>query len=459
MNWQQLLNPSRPRPSGVPEGPRDQFERDYDSAIFSTPVKRLQDKAQVFPLEPHDAVRTRLTHSLEVSAVARELAICVGRWLSEEKLIEPWMERQIEAIAATCGLIHDLGNPPFGHAGEDAIREWFLKRGEERLRAEMHGNEQQVQDFLRFEGNAQTLRLVSKLQLLADFNGLNLTYGTLSAACKYVGASDVARLDNPNHAHMKPGHFASENALVRAIREQTGTGDSRHPITYLVEAADDITYSVADIEDGIKKGIISWAKIESLLVESDEMDSQHYARKILDLKTSILKAGRDSVPELSDDAHGSAFRAAAIAVMIPDAVATFQKNYEAIMVGSYLGELVLDGDGANFIRTVKHIGRSRIYCTTPNLKLVLMGRAIIQDLMDIFWEGAAQLPLDGSVETETFGGRTAKLLSRNYRDVFCYFASQEPGNELYHRYLLLTDHVCGMTDTFAKRLHTELRNG
>ncbi len=459
MNWKQLLNTNRPRLSGLPERAGDQFERDYDSAIFSTPVKRLQDKAQVFPLEPHDAVRTRLTHSLEVSAVARELAVSVGRWLREEGLVEPGMERQIEAIAATCGLIHDLGNPPFGHAGEDAIREWFLKRGEERLRSELNGEEQQVQDFLRFEGNAQTLRLLSKLQLLADFNGLNLTYGTLSAACKYVGASDVARLDNPNHAHMKPGHFASENELVRTIREQTGTGASRNPITYLVEAADDTTYSVADIEDGIKKGIITWAKLESLLLESDEKDPKHFAKKILDLKTSILKAGRDTVPELSDDAHGAAFRAAAISLMIPDVVATFQKNYDAIMAGTYLGELVLDGDGAHFIRTVKHIGRSRIYCTTPNLKLVLMGRAIIQDLMDIFWEGAAQLPLDGSTETETFAGRVGKLLSPNYREVFCHFARQEPGNEVYHRYLLLTDHVCGMTDTFAKRIHMELLNG
>src|ERR1019366_2135915 len=137
MDWTKLLSTKRARElmGGKPSvrasnDERSEFERDYDRAVFSTPVKRLQDKAQVFPLEPHDAVRTRLTHSLEVSAVARGLAISLGKWLLEKSCIEPGRERQIEAIAGTCGLIHDLGNPPFGHAGEDAIRDWFKKRGE-----------------------------------------------------------------------------------------------------------------------------------------------------------------------------------------------------------------------------------------------------------------------------------------------------------------------------------------
>jgi dGTPase len=130
---------------------REQFERDYDRALFSTPVKRLQDKAQVFPLDPHDAVRTRLTHSLEVSTVARGLTIAAGQWLLKKGAIASEMERQIEAIAAACGLIHDLGNPPFGHAGEEAIRGWFADIGEEKLRKELEGNEQCVQDLLKFE--------------------------------------------------------------------------------------------------------------------------------------------------------------------------------------------------------------------------------------------------------------------------------------------------------------------
>lgn len=440
---------------------REQFERDYDRAIFSTPVKRLQDKAQVFPLEPHDAVRTRLTHSLEVSAVARGLAISVGKWLLDEKQIEPGMERQIEAIAGTCGLIHDLGNPPFGHAGEDAIRGWFKKRGEAKLREELKGDEQRVQDLLQFEGNAQTLRLVSKLQLLADFNGLNLTFGTLSAACKYVAASHEANKDHHDHARSKPGFFSSEKDLIKKIREETGTGDARNPITFLVESADDIVYSVADIEDGIKKGIITWKEIEHILLEDGKKDPNGTAAKVLELKDTILKAGRDSVPKnLSNDVHGSAFRTASIAVLVPDAVATFEKCYAEIMAGTYHGELVGDGDCKVYVKTLKTIGRSRVYCTHSTLKLELMGRTIIHDLLDLYWEGAETLATDGKVQTRDFGGRAGALLSPNYREVFCHFVLADAGgNDRFHRYLLVTDQICGMTDTFAKRLHSELNNG
>jgi len=461
MNWKQLLNAERVRTSSMVKDHRAQFERDYDRAIFSTPVKRLQDKAQVFPLEPNDAIRTRLTHSLEVSAVARGLAISVGNWLVETKRIEMGMERQIEAIAATCGLIHDLGNPPFGHAGEDAIREWFNKRGEPRLREELKGDDQRIQDLMKFEGNAQTLRLVSKLQILADFNGLNLTFGTLSAACKYVAASHEADKDHHDHARSKPGYFSSEKDLVKRIRDETGTGDARNPITFLVESADDIVYAVADIEDGIKKEIISWSELENMLVEADKKDPNKIAARVLALKENILKAGRELVPtNLSNDVQGSAFRTAAIAVLVPDAVTAFKENYNEIMAGTYHGELLKDSDCAAFVKTLKLIGRSRIYCTSSTLKLELMGREIIRDLMDLYWEGAEELSTNGIVQTKDFAGRAGALLSPNYREVFCHFAGMDTvGFDKYHRYLLVTDQVCGMTDTYAKRLHSELKNG
>jgi len=170
MDWNKLLCKERPRKTTISGDFRKEFERDLDRAMFSTPVKRLQDKAQVFPLEPNDAVRTRLTHSLEVMSVARGLAIAVGRWLLAKGDIEQPMERGIEAVAAVCCLIHDLGNPPFGHSGEDSIREWFkVCLGEEELRKLLYANEQHIQDFLKFDGNAQSLRLVTKLQTLADF--------------------------------------------------------------------------------------------------------------------------------------------------------------------------------------------------------------------------------------------------------------------------------------------------
>jgi dGTPase len=240
MNWTNLLNANRRRQTTSLGDHRIEFERDFDRSVFSTPVKRLQDKAQVFPLEPHDAVRTRLTHSLEVSSVARGLATRTAKWLLDEGEISVGMDRAIEAIAATCGLIHDLGNPPFGHAGEDAIRSWFKREERQQFLRESLKSEQQIQDFLKFEGNAQSLRLVATLQVLADYSGLNLTFGTLSALAKYVASSDRANPDATNRAWRKPGFFSSESHIVQQIREATGTGDARNPICYLVEAADDI---------------------------------------------------------------------------------------------------------------------------------------------------------------------------------------------------------------------------
>ena len=219
MEWPKLLSDKRTKEltgggkSSVSDH-RSQFERDYDRAIFCTPVRRLHDKTQVFPLEPNDSVRTRLTHSLEVSTVSRDVARAVGQWLvHKRKEIKQKDALAIETIAATCGLIHDLGNPPFGHAGEMAIREWFRERCEQDKEFEWanaankeDGQRKYTQDFLNFEGNAQTLRLVSKLQVLADLHGLNFTCGTLSAACKYAARSDA--VDKNHQEKSKVGYFA-----------------------------------------------------------------------------------------------------------------------------------------------------------------------------------------------------------------------------------------------------------
>ena len=460
MNWDQLLNEERPRKSSSSEDHRSQFERDHDRCIFSTPVKRLQDKAQVFPLEPHDAVRTRLTHSLEVSSVARGLALGVAKDLIEDGRLtgsdaeREQKKRNIEAIAATCGLLHDIGNPPFGHAGEYAIQEWFKKKiSKESLVKEFNGRTQLVQDFIAFEGNAQTLRLVTKLQILADFNGLNLTFGTLSALLKYTAQSDQTE-DDGDHAKAKPCYFASENEIVRRIREFTGTGESRNPLTYVVEAADDITYSVADIEDGVKKGILLWRDLETAI------SNTALGQRVLQATDVILAAGNSRVPDgLPDDVYASAFRTAAIGILVPDARETFRQSHDAILEGTFKSELVQEGKTSGFINLLKRIGREKVYNTSSTLKLELMGRQVIGDLLTLFWEGAEVLPLDGKLKTKKFEGKLGALLSANYRKVFGQYASAGELPESYYRFQLLTDYICGMTDTFAKSLHSELRNG
>lgn len=456
MNWQNLLNPRRPRDTTIPSDSRDQFERDFDRSVFSTPVKRLQDKAQVFPLEEHDAVRTRLTHSLEVSSVARGLAARNAKWLLEQGEIDRGMDRSIEAIAATCGLIHDLGNPPFGHAGEDAIRAWFRRSGREKCLQNSLTDEQQIQDFLKFEGNAQSLRLVTKLQILADYHGLNLTFGTLSVLRKYVASSDRADRSSTNRAYKKPGYFASEVDIVERIRNETGTGAARHPICLLVEAADDIAYLTADIEDAVKKGVLSWNKIRENLQPQD--DSVNMA---LERQKKILKAGRACVPSnLDDDMWVTAFRTAAIFVMADGVSREFREQYEQIINGRYRHALLEQSDAAKLAAHLQRIGETLVYPTRSTLTLELMGRRVIGDLMDVFWEGAKAMTGEDDPKTSSFEGKAAALISPNYRQVFQYsVANAQDIPEEYFRFQLVTDYVCGMTDSFAKRLHADLFNG
>jgi len=329
------------------------------------------------------------------------------------------------------------------------------ERTRETLR-ETLSNEQQIQDFLNFEGNAQSLRLVATLQVLADRFGLNLTFGTLSAMRKYVASSDKADRNSRNRALRKPGYFAAEGQIVKEIREATGTGSARHPICFLVEAADDIVYLAADVEDAVKKGILSWRDINEEL-----QPKGNSVRAALTRQEKILKAGRLEVPAaLDDDIRAAAFRTGAIAEMADAVVNTFVKRYQEIMSGTHEGDLLDESEAAELAGCLRTIGQMRVYPTRSTLTLELMGRHVICDLMDVFWEGAEALPIVGNPKTSKFAGKAAALISSNYRRIFQEFAAEKKDvPEMYHRFQLLTDYICGMTDSFAKRLHSELFNG
>jgi dGTPase len=462
---------------------RTPFERDYGRAVFSTPLRRLQDKTQVFPLEEHDAVRTRLTHSLEVSSVARTLGHEAGNWIVKhhKKEIAQEQVHAIETIAATCGLLHDLGNPPFGHAGESAIRSWFANRlkSEEILRA--HGDldaregifgeletkedhQRRIQyenDFLKWEGNAQTLRLVSRLQVLADYHGINLTCGTFSAACKYVARSSEVDSSKKIHEKSKPGFFASEEETTMRVAAETGTGGARNPITFLVEASDDIVYSTGDLEDGVRKGIFNWEFLKGELRSSAKADillekSIKDAERKVDYKRSPrVVANNEEVAQ--------AFRTFSIHAMKEEVFKTFCHRYDAIMDGDYHCELAKDPDcrAARFISACKMVGQNHVYPSKNTLKLELMGRKVIHDLMDVFWEGA-QVCGTKSAPPECkagFEGKAFGLISKNYRKVFTKALEEGKLPERYCRLQLVTDQIAGMTDTFATTLHKRLMNG
>ena len=471
MEWEILLSEKRIRQllegKDATKSPDERTEhgRDYDRAIFSTPVRRLQDKTQVFPLDPNDSVRTRLTHSLEVSNIARNMARSIGNWLLKRKEITVNQIYSIEMIASTCGLIHDLGNPPFGHAGEEAIQDWFKKKDNDenifKFTKDLKNGEQLKNDFLKFEGNAQTIRLISKLQILADFCGLNLTCATMSAACKYIAHSN--EITKTFHEKSKLGFFTSEQKLITNIQEETRTKDLRNPIAYIVESADDIAYSVVDIEDGIKKGIINWNNLkEKLSDEFQEAKAKYPKSDILETcyrgAQIIVDRAQKTIPieeKSYDNTWAQAFRIHFIiqaAIAIEDA---FKENYQAIMNGNYHNELYKDSEAGALIEACKKVGQKYIYCAKDNLKLELMGRRVISDLMDIFWEGASI----GSEKDKGFEHKIFDLTSRDYRVVYEKAIEEKKLPKKYCQMQLMTDYICGMTDTFACTLHKRLTNG
>jgi dGTPase len=472
MDWKKLLSATRVRQlyEGGPatrlkEDPRTEFDRDYGRTIFSTPVRRLQDKAQVFPLERCDAIRTRLTHSNEVSSVARNMAEAAAKWMLDERLIkDPSFVPAITSIAATCGLIHDLGNPPFGHSGEVAISDWFREKRE--LKPDFFSElgqpspqspeTQFAQDFLKFEGNAQTQRLLSKLQILADEHGLNLTCGTLSASWKYIARSN--EIVPGLHEWSKHGFFASENDLFERLRKETGTGKARNPITYLVEASDDIVYSTVDLEDGVKKGILTWKMIESKLQEHVGPKKKPLERALAKAHKKIDKASlmqRDR-----DEAMSQAFRTFAIFESVLATIKAYKKNYRRIITGDYHGELLKDSDASGLISACKKIGRDTIYVSDETLKLEVLGRRVIHDLMELFWKAIREYRSNSQLTS--FNAKLYKLTSANYRAVFeknLRSSSSTCVPEMYFKLQLVTDHVSGMTDSYACALHKSLMNG
>jgi dGTPase len=493
MDWAKLLSPTRIRElsgRGASDNPtpqlRSEFERDYDRAVFSTPVRRLQDKAQVYPLEPNDGIRTRLTHSHEVATVSRSLTKASLLAAQEAKKLT-LTENQIESfvtIAGTCGLLHDVGNPPFGHAGEQAIQEWFSESNKGKEIIEILKDHPEYQkDLTLFDGNAQTIRLISRLQLINDEFGLNLTCGTMAAATKYVATSSKVDKDGSCQQLTKLGIFSTEAERIKQVRECVGLqGNARHPITFLVEAADDIVYSSVDIEDGLKKGDISWKMLRRFLNDKLKADASFLDAVLRGMlrqfnisgysgftEDELYNAVDDLDRDFDQDVIAQVFRVQAIAKVIPAVRSLFVQKLPEIESGAYCKELIED-DGCTakeFVAACKEAASKHVFPSKEILQLELMGRNIIFDLMSALWEGAS-IGCRG-MNSKKFPGKTYNLISLNYRKVFeeeiakCSNQSNESSSEdpshVYHRAKLVVDYIAGMTDTFAQNLHRQLFNG
>ncbi|MFY0583964.1 dGTP triphosphohydrolase [Cystobacter fuscus] len=378
---------------------RTELERDYDRILFSTPVRRLADKTQVFPLERNDSVRTRLTHSYEVSNLARSMGTYLAHNYEPIKSIKD-AARIVPPILAAVGLAHDLGNPPFGHQGENAIQRWFEKHrsglfevdnGADKSVAEdvTRLSEAMKLDFLRFEGNAQSLRLISRLQAVTNNRGLNLTFATLAALMKYPVASNQRNKTNP--AAKKHGFFQSERDVVERVFSVTGLSEGvRHPLTWLMESCDDIAYSILDAEDAIKKGLVSASDLFAYL-EASSPDDGHIKR--------LVKYGREKhadgrtlrlSPAELNDSTAQRFRVNVIATAVGAALKAFMAKYDAIIAGTLDSDLIAVSDASALIAHLKEFSRVHAYRHSSVLALELRGYNTIFRLMDMLWAGISE---------------------------------------------------------------------
>ena len=386
MEWSKLL--STKRLSGKEATHRNEFDDDYKRIVTSPSFRRLQDKTQVFPLERLDFIHTRLTHSLEVAMVARSLAKEIVILLQEEVEKKPDSSKEemiarqedVLKIVECASLVHDLGNPPYGHFGEDIIRQWFKKNLQSLLKERSDVAEEflaspYIYDFYRFEGNAQSLRIVSKLHdFKGEFDGLDLTAATLNTILKYTYPSSHKKTEEI--ASKKVGYFFAEEKAFKTVTEITGAGTSRHPLTYILEAADDIAYLVADMEDAIGKGVISFRDVREFLLENLSTDaysaphSVHTREVLTTIDEKVFSVNRFFV-DLRDK-------------LIDGARHTFVNHYEEIMAGTFNQDLFKNSWAEDLYVILRKLSEERIYDNKGILRLEIAGYTTLTYLLDSF---------------------------------------------------------------------------
>ncbi len=436
MDWPQLLNYERPdgtTSSGSADPLRNDFEKDHDRIVFSSAFRSLQDKTQVVPLPEHDFVHTRLTHSLETSCVGRSLGKMVGEHLlaSYPELPEMGVENgDLGAIVAAACLAHDIGNPPFGHSGEKAIGEFFLNGPGKGLQERVN-DEQAWKDLTHFEGNANGFRILTRTEG-------TLTCATLGAFTKYPCPSD--RPEREHVASKKFGFFKAEAPLFSSVADklgltafEDGKGWVRHPLAFLVEAADDICYSVIDLEDGLRSGLVPPGEGEGLLKKLIGEDLE-----------------KDRVERLSDDdQRWSYLRAKAINVLVNEASQAFIDHEKEILEGSADRSLIKKMPSGSTVKEIESLSFERVYRSRKVLEIEAAGFEVLGGSLELFTEAAlnAQEGKPSSREQKILD-----LLPPHLRNV-----SDGPENPIYQRLLEISEFVSSMSDSSALSLYRKLK--
>lgn len=431
MDWTRLL--SADRLGGKPAKPfdgRSPFLSDHDKIIFSQAFRRLGRKTQVHPLATNDHIHNRMTHSLEVACIGRSLATRVGKtlksngWLPEGQ--SPFYLGDI--VQSTC-LAHDIGNPPFGHTGEAAIGKWFRQHQDNYLQG-LSPREQQ--DFLQFEGNAQGFRLLTAAATKPDSSIMSMTYGVLAAFIKYPFASNSAQARQLD----KFGVFASEQPLLEEVAERTGLilqGDEycRHPLVYLMEAADDFCYSLLDLEDGLEMKLVDLGEIMAIFSPLLSTPQKRWLAN----KCKAAKEGRAP----------SMLRGYIMDLYIDAAAETFVAQEQALLSGTFKGDLIEATGGAveASVKLAKTIAKDKIFTHPRKVELEIGAYAVIYQLLDKVIPAVVDWYKGGGQSGDREHDMVIRLIGQeNLPEIGSYYDCLMAG----------IDFVSGMTDNFASSL-------
>jgi len=489
-----LLSSARRRESRV-KGRTLEEEADSDRGrvLFSAPFRRLQNKAQVFSLETNAAVRSRLTHSLEVSSIGRYVAQQAIKALGETELSDLGIagkERPLITFVETACLLHDLGNPPFGYFGEIAISDWFHLNVDRLKPSGIGGSTDRLwgeycNDFQHFDGNPQGFRIITRLQAseTADLNGLNLTATTLAATLKYPWSSEQVgkQYKGRGGVRKKAGYFRTEHDVFLWLWKDLGLEqEQRHPLVYLMEAADDIAYCVSDIEDGIEKGLIAAKDFSAYVSEklegsplsngkSSDYDIQAILRALSRLRQPRFERPADKtlVERLTPMQD---FRSGVIRFLASRAGLGFRHAHGALLTG-HAAPLLGDGDEGLLLGVIKSFAESSLYSSTIVRQREITAHAVLSGLLDAYLPVMAcdrerfECCLAGKHKDDkgrpiaresSLVGRIAKKYLAVYREATARFDREHARNngaaivmERIHRMRLAVDHISGMTDEFA----------
>ncbi len=437
MNWKQLISNKRlgqEHMHAERHDDRSEFKRDYDRLIYSAPFRRLQNKTQVFPLPGSIFVHNRLTHSLEVSSLGQSLGNDVCKKLKEihPELANTLFEEIGTIVSAAC-LAHDLGNPPFGHSGEKAIQTFFTEGEGACLKGQL--SPEFWNDITHFEGNANAFRLLTHQFIGRRNGGFVMTYSMLASIVKYPFASSIAG----NHG--KFGFFQSEQEDYKKIADELGiicksdNGEplkyARHPLVYLVEAADDICYEIMDIEDSHKLKILSFEETSKLLLDFfDEKTKNHIKERIEEQEVTDLN---EQVVYM---------RACVIGKLEYECVKTFVDNEEKILNGEFKGSLIdnISDLPRNAYKKCEEVSKNKIYLSKPVLDIELSGYKILDTLMNVF--------IDAAVNPERYYSK--QLIRRVSSQYDIHSESLET------RIMAIIDYISGMTDVYALDIYQKI---